>query len=121
MLSVYLINFTKLSLSPEASCFDLSVNKAIKINSACYNEDSKDVVVSLFRLDNFGIKEIKFIISKQGESKVWSCGLSCGTCSVLEQGNFKEYFLNAEGFENPDIIELSSFDCIIDSKDIQVC
>lgn len=64
---------------------------------------------------------MKFILTKEGENKLWSCGLSCGTCSVLEKGGSRKYFLSVIGLEKQEKVSLSYSNCIFAEQEIVNC
>ena len=121
VIYIFFINYIEVNLSPEFNCFDLKITPPIRIYKACYNQETEDVEVDLIRLGDFNIDDIKFILTKEGENKLWSCGLSCGTCSVLEKGDSRKYFLSVAGLGKQEKVALSYFNCIFAEQEIVDC
>ena len=122
MLSLLFNNIYKeINLSPKVNCINLKIDIPIRIYKACYNQVTEDVEVNLIRLGDFNIDDIKFILTKGGENKLWSCGLSCGTCSVLEKGDSRKYFLSVVGLGKQEKVAISYSNCIFAEQEIVNC
>lgn len=122
MLSLLFTNFYKeIDLSPKTSCIFLKIDIPIRINKACYNSVTEDIEISLSKLADIDINDIKFILSKEKESKIWSCGSGCDTCSIIKNGESRKYFLSVVGLEKQERVAISSSECIFTEKEIIDC
>lgn len=126
MLSSLFTNFYKeINLSPKTNCITLKIDTPIRINKACYNSVTENIEISLSKLADVHINDIKFILSKKEESKIWSCGSGCDTCSIIENGESRKYFLSVIGFGKQDKVAISSSEssseCILTEEEIVDC
>ena len=107
---------TRIQMSPEINCFDIKIQPPIKINSACYNEERKQLEVELKRnLEELQINSLELIT----ETEEWKCSSACGNCIILNTGETKTYFLDEE--TKPKEIILKINECIIETKSIGNC
>lgn len=106
------------SLSPQASCLDISLLKPVKIESACYNNKTSEIELKMSRsMENLEISSLSFMFSSQaGSSKKWLCSSDCANCNVLQKGETKIYYLNAPSLMaiGNSSITLSTQGCLLD-------
>ena len=107
----------EIKMSPEINCFDIKIQPPIKINSACYNSENKQIEIELKR--NFNEIQINSISISSDSNSEWQCSSTCGNCIILNSGEIKTYFLNEE--TQPKEIILQIEDCIIEIKNIGDC
>ncbi len=90
-----------LQLSPQFSCNEILISNPLRIDTACLNAASREIEVVLERpLGDLDIKSISFAVSGSGFEK-WSCGNSCGSCTILEEGGKKVYILPGLNMQDP--------------------
>ncbi len=121
ILAVAVNRFIKndIQLSPKLSCIDLQTS-GIAIKSACYNSSSNSIQTAIFRpLSETEISSIDFTITTDSNSKKFQCGLSCGSCSLLSSGETRLYTIPTQ--EKPSKVSISTFSCILDSKEVGDC
>lgn len=105
------------ALSPEINCFDVKIQPPIKINSACYNPEKKQIELELKRnLEELNMNSISILSDSNSE---WQCSSTCGNCLILTPGETKTYFLNDETKPNEIIFKIEN--CIIEIKEIKNC
>lgn len=105
------------ALSPEMNCLDVKIQPPIKINSACYNSEKKQINLELKRnLEKIPIESI--LVSSDTNSE-WRCSSSCGNCIILSEGEAKTYFLDEETKPNEIILKINQ--CEIETKEITDC
>ena len=100
-------------MSP-ASCF----NYKLSIQTACYNDATNEIEITLQKIDNLEIQSIYFILNLEQESSAYCCDEKCPQCEVLDSGS-KKYFLSSEKKYNS--VTLKADDCIIETKEIVDC
>lgn len=106
-------------LSPAESCFASELNQKILIKSACYDSQTEETILVLERKVDSSISEIGIILSNNQESTRFSCSNSCGTCTLLSEGEIKTYYLPHE--EAPQKITITSNGCKIQTSTISPC
>ncbi|MEK6856316.1 MAG: hypothetical protein AABX66_04125 [Nanoarchaeota archaeon] len=84
------------SLSPAISCLDLKLNSLLEVQSACFNNNTKKIEISIGSMTNLnGVNSIDFGLDENGYTVYnWICGGSCSSCQF--EGN--KYYLPIEGF-----------------------
>ncbi len=113
-----------LSLSPELSCTEAKISPPIIIESACYDEQSREIIFTIKREFNtphvtgFNIN----IASSLENIQQWKCYSSCG-CEILSQGATKIYLASASIQGKPDETQVSvSIDnCLIGTRKLKTC
>jgi len=105
------------ALSPEINCLNIKIQPLIKINSACYNPENKQIEVELKRnLEEMQINSISILSDSSSE---WKCSSTCGNCLILNPGETKTYFLSEES--KPNEITFGIENCITETKEIKNC
>jgi archaellum component FlaF (FlaF/FlaG flagellin family) len=122
IISTYVIKSSKsVQLSPEYSCLDLKINEAIKIESACYNSNIKEIKTTIKRnINTDQISSIKFTHIAENKKEAWEVGGSCLNCKLPEQGESKLYNLAPSDFSSGELI-ISSSSCELDRIKIKEC
>jgi len=107
--------------SETTSCNDLFANPPIKVLSACYNESSLTLSVSVQRdLSGKEVNLLKFATLVNGESTVWECGGNvCGICDVPNEGERKTYFFSIE--KAPTEVTFAFDNCIQGTIGVKEC
>ena len=119
LVASLIISPIKIKLGPEISCTQMQLQPPIAINSACYSQESSEIRVSLTRsFSSQNLQEIRFSLA-DATSKSWSCAQSCGTCSLLNQGETRTYYLDQQS-QSPKIT-LTIDGCVIATKDLPPC
>lgn len=121
MLTLTTVFYTVKSLtkqvkfSPEQLC----LSQPLKITSACYNQQTKDLQITVSRLNlkQAEITQFFFIVKNEKESSSWNCG-NCGNCKILESGE-KTYFISQE--TKPSEVSILLDACLLDSKIVSDC
>jgi len=121
LFSVYLNTLTgEEEFSPAFSCLEMQLDPTIRLERACYNEETGDVELRVFRSDdNLNLKNIYFILNGEGDSKRLCCGEDCDSCDILESGGSKDYYFSTDGSEESVI--LSVLNCGVNQVDIGTC
>ncbi len=112
------------SLSPQISCIELQSESAIKINSACYNNNTKELELLIERSQKSELSEIKFTISSDNNYRDFICSSNseiCANCQLPEKGETKKYFFLSNSQTPPSRITIKSDSCILDTKEIVLC
>ena len=111
----------KMQTAPQ-NCLQIQSEEIFKINlvETCYNEITEDLEVHLSRsLLDIEFSEIGFKLSySDGNTDYWGCG-NCKSCTVLEKGNEKKYFLNTE--EIPSHVQITADGCDIQKIEVRKC
>jgi len=113
-----------INLGPQLSCTELGISRPISASSACYDSANKELKVVLERnFDVSNVYDINFKLDTQEVSneKSWTCGLSCGACKVLRQGERTTYYLSLSEFEEGSSIILSANSCALEAIKIASC
>lgn len=124
VMAVIVMNIVKKpNLAPAFSCTDWQLSAPLYINSACLNQETGDLDITLsrgFELDE--IDAITFISSSGNQNLAWQCGGdSCSDCSVLESGTTRKYYFSFNGIERPQRIRMALFGCTFSERDVSVC
>ena len=106
-----------IALSPEINCLNIKIQPPIKINSACYNPEKKQIELELKR--NFEEMQINSISILSNSGSEWQCSSTCGNCLIPTSGETKIYFLSEETKPNEITFEIEN--CIIETKEIKDC
>lgn len=107
---------TKIQMSPEINCFDIKIQPPIKINSACFNSEKNQIEIELKRnLEELQINSLG-LITETGE---WKCSSSCGNCVILNEGETKTYFLEAETKPKEIIFKIN--ECVVETESVGDC
>jgi hypothetical protein len=111
VLASFVINLVKLpQLSPEKSCVKMQINPPIKISNVCFNQETQELEVIVFR-DNFEVFSLDFIL----DGEKYSC--ACESCSILEKQTFSKYFF-AQDAEKVSVVVNG---CLVETKDVGYC
>jgi hypothetical protein len=112
-------------LSPTINCIDLQSKSTIQITSACLNEDTSEIELTIKRsLSNSEISQLDFLLSSDISSQTASycCGLpDCESCALLKEGEQKTYFFPTSPSESFSKSVVSIGSCELDKKTISVC
>ena len=121
VLGVIVASPIKLNLAPELSCTQMQLQSPLTINSACYDADNHEVEISLARAFNTpDIQEISFTLdSITSSAKIWRCADSCGTCSILNEGETRTYYFDTQYLSER--ISLTVGDCTLISRELSPC
>ncbi|MBU0957959.1 MAG: hypothetical protein KKF56_04080 [Nanoarchaeota archaeon] len=106
-------------MSPEITCKDFKINSILQITKACYNEQTKDLEITLERRDsNPEITKIDFVLQYQENSEKFTCDNNCVNCQILGTGKKKYYF---QSDSQPSSVILVINDCDLAPKKIFTC
>ena len=121
IVSTLIISPIRIKLGPEISCTQMQLQSTVTINDACYSQESNEIRVSLTRsLSSQNLQEIRFSLADANStSKSWSCTQSCGTCSILNPGETRTYYLDQQYSRSK--ITLTIDGCVIATKDLPAC
>jgi hypothetical protein len=110
-----------LDLSPEFDCTKAKLKQALKIESACYDPQTNDVVLEIERkFDKNIINRIDFSIqSLDNSNEKFYCGENCNGALLLNPGETKKYFFETSGI--PSSISISVRGCFLDTSEIKQC
>ena len=110
------------TFSPELSCLELQSNLPIKMKSACFNEQTQKVEVTLQRsLKEFEIPVLNFKLSSKTESSAWVCKPDCCDCDIVVPGATKTYYLELENLPEQSEMNLNVLNCFVHTKEIKIC
>lgn len=123
VLSAWIIPLVKESanLSPTISCIDLKSSPPIKIKDACFNEETKEIEVTLQRIaKDITLSSLSFRIDSNSESFSFRCGdgSKCSSCRVLESGKVRTYFFSFSDFVSDVEFSWAIDDCQMNSIEI---
>lgn len=109
------------NLSPENSCLNLQLKSLITIEKACYNQQTKDIEITVTRNidDKITLNTLGFIINTQPNSKKFSCNYQCGNCDILSPGQTKTYYFQSN--EVPSTIKVLSSNCLLSESEVKNC
>ena len=110
-------------LSPSFSCLEMQLNPTIRFQKACYNNNTGDFELSVFRGgDGLNLKNIYFILNfEDGGSRKLCCGDGCDSCDVLEDGKSKDYYFSGLGLETKGNSILQVLNCGVSEIEIEEC
>ena len=93
------------TLSPTVSCIELKTNSPINIEKSCYNQETKEIELTIKRtMSSINVSEISFIFRTNSNIKTFKCSESCRGCKILNPGSEKKYFFDFTEFkENVEI------------------
>ncbi len=117
----------KISLSPEDeinkhfSCVDAQFNLPVNIQLACFNKTSNNLEVTVKRDLGTDLSSFNLIFSKGKESYSYSCGYGCGTCTLLEKGTEKKYYLFSSSEDKPEKVSLRIGSCLVVEREVNYC
>ncbi|MEK6878347.1 MAG: hypothetical protein AABY22_02000 [Nanoarchaeota archaeon] len=103
-------------LSPEYSCLDLKIKNVASVESACYNQNTKDLEIKIKRnLAEQQISNIEFIT----DNNHFVCGDFCSSCKILSQESAQKYYIYTEN--KPAEVSIKINNCLISTKEIELC
>jgi len=106
------------SLSAKIDCADLQMKNAIKINSVCFNNNTKEVELFIERSLDSEFYSLDFSIGSESENLRFRCDSNCLNCRLLSNGESKKYFFAANG---ADFISIKSGNCVLASSNVKKC
>jgi len=92
---------------------------AMGIDKACFNTQTKDLDITFEKNSQEQISYLDYIIKTNKDALIFSCGGSCGTCRILDQG--KRTYSMYMGEKIPEAVILKTQGCITDTIEIGIC
>ena len=114
ILFIAVRNLIEIKLSPP----DLCLEETLKIKNACYNQETKDLEITLTKIPGKKITKIDFIVEFEKDSSLFSCYENCDNCKILKHGT-KTYYIQTE--ETPKKIIIKANNCPEGKKTISDC
>lgn len=108
------------SLSPEFTCLEMTTSPQIKIHSACFNSQTNSINFELSGSLSNTLSELT-ILADLEEYTEWSCGNSCGTCTLPGPGQTQQYSIQTGNPEAPESLSLKFEDCIFTTQSLNSC
>lgn len=111
----------QLKLGPELSCTQLQLQSPLTIDSACYDSQTKEVRASIaLALSATELNDFRFTLMSESETlSAGQCSDTCGTCSLLQSGETRTYYLESQ--ENIKQITLSTQGCTLATAPVVPC
>lgn len=111
------------SLSPAISCIEMQNLNALRINSACFNKETNEIEVILFRSSEAQeLASVEFVLSRGEESQVYRCGEEvCSECILPVPGSSERYFFSPDSPEDVKTISISSASCNFNTLNLRAC
>lgn len=106
----------QVDFSPDKLCiYDYN---PLKIKSACYNQETSDLQVTILRnnIQQLEIKEFSFLVNSGQDSSEYKCG--CNSCKILASGE-KTYFISQS--VKPEKVSIKFNSCLLETKKIDDC
>jgi hypothetical protein len=100
------------TLSPENNCQLLYSKNIINLQEACYNPDTKETEIKVRRNSQEPINKLTFFLNGIPHS----CGNTCGSCHILQEGT-QTYYFDKQAQE----VSLFMNNCFIESENIRTC
>ena len=125
IVSVYVFSLTSNApaLAPQINCIEMQKNRALIVTLACFDEDTNEIEVMLFRASQVNkLGQVEFVLSDGVNEKVQKCGeLICGSCSLPEPGRTERYFLSSDNPEKITKVSVSSEGCFMNAVSVRKC
>jgi len=113
---------SKSEFSPAFSCLEMQLDPTVRLQRACYNNETGDLELRVFRENNdFNLRNIYFILNGEGDSEILCCGEGCESCDVLEGGKSEDYYFSGSGFDVGGNVLLRILNCGVEEREIEVC
>jgi len=107
------------NLAPTVSCIELKTSPIITISNACFNEQTREIELTLKRdTKEITINTISFIVRSIDHVKSFKCGLDCSNCNLLNKGTEKKYFFSFPNFKDYVDLTYALDDCEIKTERI---
>jgi len=113
------INLKDDVLMAPKKCLDFTISQPVKIQEACFNSSSQEVIVTLFReRQDPEISKLGFVFETEEGSEKFTCSDFCGNCEILKTSQQKRYFIQVN---NSKKLTFLINDCLIKSVDLTPC
>ncbi|MBT3642914.1 hypothetical protein HN604_03550 [archaeon] len=111
--------------SPEFSCLEIKLEQVADLRRACFSDMENHFEVGVYlKNEDFLVEELGFVFDDgTGQNSLWECSEENG-CTILEQGQFANYYFRATDFEDSGAISDVSFyinNCEIEKMKVGVC
>lgn len=103
-----------------SQCTDAQGNVIINIEKACYNPTTNQLEMAFYKDTPDEIVAMDFTVNGQTGSKAYTCGQTCGECSIQATGS-KEYSISIWENQKPTSIILETINCNTGTIDIELC